>query len=91
MAMLDVQGLSKSFRGLRAVSDVTFAVPASGPEVDFGSWKDDGKEHLIVFTEGALRIRLVGVKFGGRGWSSDPGAGNYDKTVKFEATDLIEG
>ena len=30
MAMLDVQGLSKSFRGLRAVSDVTFAVPEKG-------------------------------------------------------------
>ena len=71
--------------------DVTFSVPASGPEVDFGSWKDDRQEHLIVFTEGALRIRLVGVKFGGRSWSSDPGAGNYEKTVKFEATDLIEG
>jgi len=71
--------------------DVTFAVAATGPEIDFGSWKDDGANHLIVFTEGALRIRLNGVKFGGRSWSSDPGAGNYDKTVKFEATDLIEG
>ena len=30
MAMLDVQGLSKSFRGLRAVSDVTFSVPERG-------------------------------------------------------------
>lgn len=71
--------------------DVTFAVPATGPEVNFGTWINDGLQHMIVFTEGALRIRLIGVKMGGRSWSSDPGAGNYDKTVKFEATDIIEG
>jgi hypothetical protein len=70
---------------------VTYAVAATGPEVDFNAWKQFDDPHFMVFTEGALRIRCIGVKLGGRSWSSDPGAGNYEKTVKFEATDIVEG
>ncbi len=69
MAMLDVQGLSKSFRGLRAVADVTFTVPEKGIVALIGP-NGAGKTTCFNLIAGALKpdsgsVRLAGADITG--------------------------
>jgi branched-chain amino acid transport system ATP-binding protein len=69
MAMLDVKGLSKSFRGLRAVADVSFAVPEKGIVALIGP-NGAGKTTCFNLIAGALQpdsgsVRLAGADITG--------------------------
>lgn len=69
MAMLEVQALSKSFRGLRAVSDVTFGVPEKGIVALIGP-NGAGKTTCFNLIAGAMRpdagsVRLAGADITG--------------------------
>jgi branched-chain amino acid transport system ATP-binding protein len=69
MALLDVKGLSKSFRGLRAVADVSFAVPEKGIVALIGP-NGAGKTTCFNLIAGALQpdtgsVRLAGADITG--------------------------
>ena len=69
MAMLDVQGLSKSFRGLRAVADVSFSVREKGIVALIGP-NGAGKTTCFNLIAGAMQpdsgsVRLAGADITG--------------------------
>jgi branched-chain amino acid transport system ATP-binding protein len=69
MALLDVKGLSKSFRGLRAVADVSFTVPENGIVALIGP-NGAGKTTCFNLIAGALQpdtgsVRLAGADITG--------------------------
>jgi len=63
--MLEVDGLSKSFRGLRAVHDASLAVPEGGIAGLIGP-NGAGKTTLFNVVAGIYRPDAGSVKFGGR-------------------------
>jgi branched-chain amino acid transport system ATP-binding protein len=63
--MLEVDGLSKSFRGLRAVHDASLAVPEGGIAGLIGP-NGAGKTTLFNVVAGVYRPDAGTVKFGGR-------------------------
>lgn len=65
MAMLEVKGLSKSFRGLRAVADVSFAVPEKGIVALIGP-NGAGKTTCFNLIAGAIRPDSGSVRLAGR-------------------------
>jgi branched-chain amino acid transport system ATP-binding protein len=65
MAMLEVEGLSKSFRGLRAVANVSFEVPERGIVALIGP-NGAGKTTCFNLVAGALRPDAGRVRLGGR-------------------------
>ena len=64
MALLEVDGLSKSFRGLRAVADVSFAVPEKGIVALIGP-NGAGKTTCFNMIAGAMRPDSGRVRLGG--------------------------
>jgi branched-chain amino acid transport system ATP-binding protein len=64
-ALLEVDGLSKSFRGLRAVHDASLAVPEGGIAGLIGP-NGAGKTTLFNIVAGVYRPDAGSVKFGGR-------------------------
>ena len=69
MALLEVQNLSKSFRGLRAVGDVSFAVPEKGIVALIGP-NGAGKTTCFNLIAGAMQpdsgtVRLAGADITG--------------------------
>jgi branched-chain amino acid transport system ATP-binding protein len=64
MALLEVDSLSKSFRGLRAVADVSFAVPEKGIVALIGP-NGAGKTTCFNMIAGAMRPDSGRVRLGG--------------------------
>jgi len=96
-AMLEVQGLSKSFRGLRAVADVTFSVPEKGIIALIGP-NGAGKTTCFNLIAGAMkpdagRVRLAGKDITGfrADIACDAGIGRTFQLVKpFQDLTVLE-
>lgn len=67
----------------------TFAMPSLGPETDLDAWEASDTGRLVVFRRGAQRIAISGCKISGIDDSNDPGAGNYEITVKFTGAEMF--
>jgi branched-chain amino acid transport system ATP-binding protein len=65
MALLEVENLSKSFRGLRAVAEVSFAVEEKGIVALIGP-NGAGKTTCFNLIAGAMQPDSGGVRLGGR-------------------------
>jgi len=77
MSVLEVQGLSKSFRGLRAVDDVSFTVEQGSIQGIIGA-NGAGKTTMFNLVAGALKpdhgtVRLDGKDVTGREPTSSAG------------------
>jgi len=71
--VLDVEGISKSFRGLHAVQNASFAVP-EGAIVGLIGPNGAGKTTCFNMIAGVFRPDAGAIRFGGRridGWRSD--------------------
>jgi hypothetical protein len=69
---------------------ITFAVPATGTEVDFDEWEASPAGKTMTFEVGAgRRLNCVGSKLGGVSYSSEPGTGAYDVNAKFTSTEAF--
>ena len=97
MAMLEVQGLSKSFRGLRAVGNVSFNVPEKGIVALIGP-NGAGKTTCFNLIAGAMRpdagsVRLAGADITGLRADKvcDAGVGRTFQLVKsFQDLTVLE-
>lgn len=76
----------------QGIADVTgsfvLTVPTTGMEIDLEAYKD--RSFTLTWSRGAQRFSAVGCRINRIGDADDPGTGNYDVTVSFLATEILQ-